>query len=364
MAGATLALALANTGLEIQLLDRARFPRQVACGEGLSLAGATILDSLPGMGNLFDLPHEKLFSYRIVGKSDIQIGNNSSKPRVIGIQRSILDTELHRVISNYPQITIRPECSVVEVLQSGESVTATLADGEQIRARCLVLASGKNRALLDRAGFKVTSYMRDRKYGVSAHFVAKHPTQATGMVVFVESDYEVYCTPVGAGLWNVNLLATKERLSQLARNKRLLALALSSLDRLEISADQVSPFVGAGPFGFRASEVRRGRIWLVGDVRESLDPVGGMGMTHAILTSCSAAWQIRQYQRVLFSPTLTVPSSTHLRTMTEGARFLIRGIGRSSWLSYLAQPGLLQVVENRMQARLHALLAQLVGVGL
>jgi hypothetical protein len=50
--------------------------------------------------------------------------------------------------------------------------------------------------------------------------------------------------------------------------------------------------------------------------------------------------------------------------MTEGARFLIRGIGRSSWLSYLAQPGLLQVVENRMQARLHALLAQLVGVGL
>ena len=51
-AGATTAALLARAGLDVVLLDRARFPRAKACAEFLSPQAARVLDRLEVLGEV------------------------------------------------------------------------------------------------------------------------------------------------------------------------------------------------------------------------------------------------------------------------------------------------------------------------
>src|SRR5437773_12265368 len=64
VAGATTARLLAETGHHVILLDRARFPRDKPCGEGVMPTGVRLLDRL---GVLAKIPAEQRHILRGVG---------------------------------------------------------------------------------------------------------------------------------------------------------------------------------------------------------------------------------------------------------------------------------------------------------
>src|SRR5205807_2242668 len=64
VAGAATARLLAETGQQVILLDRARFPRDKPCGEGVMPTGVRLLDRL---GVLAKIPPERRHILRGVG---------------------------------------------------------------------------------------------------------------------------------------------------------------------------------------------------------------------------------------------------------------------------------------------------------
>jgi flavin-dependent dehydrogenase len=360
IAGLPLAISLGRNGFSVCVVEKASFPRRTPCGEGLSVAGADALRALLSV-DLFQKEHTKLAGYQIIGKRNLLIGNTHTDPRVIGIQRTVLDATLLEEIGKIPQITLLESNFVTSVNESAAGASVTLRGGGTIHAKFVVLANGRNQVLLansksgkSKSGVGASS---EGRYGLSAHFRISPSKSFNHMCVLVKPQLELYCTPVGSDLVNVNLLTSKDKLSALSKGTQLDYLVSELFDRLHLDATQTSSFIGAGPFGSRATSPRGGRILAIGDALESLDPIGGMGMTHAILSARRASQLITNSLHGASQSKVAaeLASLAHLRTMTNGAKFLVRDVGTSLCLSHLVHPWFVSVIEKRMQIGLRQL---------
>jgi hypothetical protein len=85
-----------------------------------------------------------------------------------------------------------------------------------------------------------------------------------------------------------------------------------------------------------------------------------MGMTHAILSAQIAAAQLEQLLPAnCIGSKLTINrinnSIRQIRFMTNGAHFLVRGVGRSPLLGSVLGASLFNCIEEQMQFRLQKL---------
>ena len=366
LAGATAALCLAREGLKVALLEKNRFPRRTPCGEGLSVFTAKALLGLLDK-QLDDLPHQKLGYYRVVGPRVVDFKGKDGEPQVIGVSRESLDDLLLSKIREHKNITLMEGEAAEEVLQSQEAATVRTAKGYRVQSRQVILATGKNRKLLSRLGF---TFRRARweRYGMSAHFRLDRELKDPGVVIKVKPGFEVYTTPVQPKLINLAFLGSKAAIGALSCPTELDRAVALAFDELGHRGEQVEKFVGAGPFGFRAKSHQKGRVLLVGDALETLDPIGGMGMTQAVLTALYASHAILDGLENEKSPDLAGRIASrasrsdrlHLRRMTFGARFAVGCWGRSSLVAYLVPATLLQFVERRLHHRLSESFSRLV----
>lgn len=355
IAGLPLAISLARNGFSVCVVEKGSFPRRIPCGEGLSISGANALQALLSV-ELFQKEHAKVAGYQIIGKRSLIVGSTHSEPRVIGIQRTVLDAALLEEIKKTPNITLLESSFATSVQESQSGASVNLRGDGTLRAKFVVLANGRNQNLLanSKVGIRHSS---EGRYGLSGHFRIRPSKKFNHMCVLVKPQLELYCTPVGNNLVNVNLLTSKEKLIALSKRTGLDSLVSELFDRLNLDAEQASSFIGAGPFGSRAKPQGGGRILAIGDALESLDPIGGMGMTHAILSARRASQLITNS---LHGPSLVedpceFTSLAHLRTMTSGAKFLVRDVASSLCLSHLIPPWFISLVEKQMQVGLRRL---------
>jgi flavin-dependent dehydrogenase len=107
--------------------------------------------------------------------------------------------------------------------------------------------------------------------------------------VFLFSRGEVYLTPTGKSSANVSLLGAPEFVSSLLPTEALSNWLVQHREKLGASFELESPALGAGPLNsFRLGAVLSGAL-LVGDACETFDPIGGMGMSHAVESGRLAA---------------------------------------------------------------------------
>src|SRR5262249_51899775 len=147
VAGATTARLLAEAGHHVILLDRARFPRDKPCGEGVMPTGVRLLDRL---GILATIPPEQRHTLRGVGfvvsgrdrvRGDFPDAGEGHN-RGLGVKRLVLD---HRVLEH------ARAHAAVEVRESEPAIDAHWPSGEvaevstpraRYRARVVVGADG------------------------------------------------------------------------------------------------------------------------------------------------------------------------------------------------------------------------------
>jgi flavin-dependent dehydrogenase len=98
-------------------------------------------------------------------------------------------------------------------------------------------------------------------------------------------DSEIYCTPVSENRLNVSILGSKKAVAAFARPEQLPKL-LAEIERTVgfRGVLAASPLGAVGLGGVRRRSFHQGAV-LVGDCCESMDPIGGMGMTHALISS-------------------------------------------------------------------------------
>ena len=284
--GATTALLLARGGHDVVLVDRARFPRDKACGEGVMPPGVEALRRL-GV-------HEQVLATGarpIRGVTyQLQAGGPSvhvpfpappegGPPEGLGVRRTSFDDVLLGAVRREPRATLR----------EGERVTGLFRDASQgvaginttagkISARIVIGADGLHSQIRAWSGLRTQSQARMR-YGLAGHW--RVDTRGRDAVtVTLAGDHEWYEAPVGPDLLLVSILTHRSRPPMTARTyPDAVRRGVAGL----ADAELLSGPLGAASFHQRVRTVAEGGVFLVGDASGYDDPTTGDGIAIGIL---------------------------------------------------------------------------------
>lgn len=283
LAGSSAALSLARAGMSVAIFDKASFPRRKACGEGLSELALAEFKRL-GLGEqVRALGSNSFFGYSIWNEGDSHsLAFSPSRERGIGIERVQLDQLLFRTAAAESDVCVFEGTRIVSVEQSADFVSVRSRDRE-FRARYLVLADGANSVLASR--LQIPGVFRSSKWGWSMTLDGEYAQALETVPIVLGKKYEFFCTPVSDNKLTVSVVAGKSILPE-TLTLEFQKSVLTELKRVAgFVGEIVAPPMAVGPIGAASRQVVNGRILLCGDCAESLDPIGGMGMTHALLSA-------------------------------------------------------------------------------
>lgn len=277
LAGAMSALELGRAGHRVALIDKATFPRKKACGEGLSTFAVGLLNS----AGVSILPRP-VNGYRIWKDSRCQ--SLGTDQMAVGIRRLELDHALVSAALKFDSITpmFGEKIRRVEFTRSNVSVTS---DKGTLTARSIILADGGHSVTARRLGVpeRVGKLMR---YGASLSCRVSAPLRS--VEILLRPEFESYVTPIDDTHVNIAFVGTERANAALLRPKYFLAEIAELSKTLQREFSEFEPTIGVGAVAPRTRPAVFGPALLAGDACESLDPVSGMGMTHALLSGQNA----------------------------------------------------------------------------
>jgi geranylgeranyl reductase family protein len=309
--GATAALQLAQLGIECIVVDKAVFPRDKVCGDGLSGKVLTLLERIDkGIGERLQQAMFKLDSWGVTFVAPNRIGmdipyrlnyqQDKSNPRGFVCKRIDFDNFLVEELKRRSEIRLFEGVSIDKYELKADGYHLSSKDGSfQVKADIVIVANGAHSGFTkDVAGIK----MEPKHYvaGIRAYYKG-----VTGLHQdsFIELHFlknmlpgYLWIFPLPNGEANVGV----GMLSNSARNKKvnLKQLMLATLatdptmkDRFA-NAELVGPIDGYGlPLGSKKRKLHGERYMLVGDAGYLIDPFTGEGIGNALYSGRIAAQQ-------------------------------------------------------------------------
>jgi flavin-dependent dehydrogenase len=277
-AGLATALHAAREGLRVLVLDRAAWPIDKACGEGLMPGGARRLEDLGVLGRVDPAARAPFVGIRYVQEDGRALEARFRGGAGVGIRRVALSAALAAAAREAGALL--ETATVRDQRTDGAGVELDTSAGP-VRAALLVGADGLASPVRSRAGLSPapTSAAAPRRFGVRRHLAV--PPWSPFVEVHWTVGAEAYVTPVGAGV-NVAFLwaAAEGGASFDALLARFPALAA----RLA-GAPFESEARGAGPLLRRASARVGPRVALVGDAAGYVDAITGQGLSLSLLSA-------------------------------------------------------------------------------
>ena len=310
-AGSTLALILAHEGLHVTIMDKARFPREVICGDALSGQVRNVLKRMPdGIYEDFISTVEKTPSWGIrfysPGQEALDLPfllthtENQETPGFI-CPRIIFDNFLFQRMKRYPTIVIHQGEAVNTLKRSGNGVELT-TDHRTIRTRVVAGADGLNsivrRTFSERKLDKSYYCMAIRAYftGVTGF----HPENFIDLI-FLRDLLPAYfwIFPEVAGRANVGLglpyravvekrLSLKKVMQEMIRTHPLIA------PRFLTATMVTNPKARGLALSRDLDNLSGERYLLLGDAALLVDPFSGEGIGTAMASGESAAAVIKE----------------------------------------------------------------------
>jgi flavin-dependent dehydrogenase len=282
-AGLAAALALAQSGREVTVLDCARPPIDKACGEGLlpdSLAALNKLGvALTGLGA--DLRGIRFLGAQAQVSSDFPNGTGKGLRRVL----------LHE------QLMARAEQMGVRLLWGVKNVTTERGcvrfSGGQIETKLIVGADGQKSSVRKQAGLDQFKTEK-RRFGFRRHYALAPWSQY--VEVYWGDCFQIYVTPVSENQVGVALLSSHPHLRLQSAIGRTPALAQKLA-----GADPTTAELGSLSVSRRLRRVSCDGYVLLGDASGSVDAITGEGMCLAFrqseaLVNALNARDMRLYQ--------------------------------------------------------------------
>lgn len=347
LAGSSLALRLAQAGIRSVLIDRAHFPRRKPCGEGLSAIGVRALQKLQLKEKLLAAPHQPYFGYRIwnsYGATELAV-QTDKEPRGVGIQRLVLDQViLSAALLNRDVDGIFGE--IVREIHEVDTGYEVRTNTGPILARHVVLADGANSMLRRKLALPLQR-PSTKRVAWSMSFVGQGAAPPQELInIFLAEHYEVYCTALGENRMNISILSDDSaKLAMLREEKQLSPMLQEVKQALRCEGELADPPLGMAGFGAAAEKSWWHGVLLIGDCAESLDPIGGMGMTHALESSALAADALIAVLQEGKNPAAEFETyhakreevARPLRTFTRMVHAVLSRLGRSSIFSQLGK---------------------------
>jgi menaquinone-9 beta-reductase len=285
-AGASTALLLAREGLDVLLIDRARFPRDKPCGEFLTPATRPILEELGVWSNLRKEGLTEIPSMRLVAPSGrtAEYRPEANKPAGYAARRLTLDAAVLRAAGE-AGVEVWESCSLRGLIRErgtvvGLEVTRGGSGRTAVRSRLVIGADGTH-SLVARSLGLVRPIRRLQRVAIVSHWQGL-PEKAS---IEMRSSGGVVCGvgPLGAGSANVTLVARTTEAARIAgRPGEYLEQSISENFRdlaEQLRTGSREPVVRTvGCFGHFTTRATAAGVLLVGDAATFVDPFTGEGI--------------------------------------------------------------------------------------
>ncbi len=295
-AGAATAWFLARAGVDVLLLDMARFPRDKPCAEYLSPQASRILDTIGVLQTLEASGAAQLTGMQIhapngrsfTGRFAADHGYHGFRDRGLALPRLQLDATL-LAAARQAGARVVEQTHVTDLLYDGSRVAGVEARtsdvGQRSFSAALVIGADGLRTRVGRRLGLVRRGRWPRRIALVAHFAnVQHVGSLGEMHVF--SDGYVGLADVGNGVTNVALVvpakwaqersaSPDEMFAQWLQNKPALASRF-------VGARSLRGFAATGPFNTRARTAWAPGTALVGDAADFFDPFTGEGIYTAL----------------------------------------------------------------------------------
>jgi flavin-dependent dehydrogenase len=326
--GSTLALLLRRLGVRTLLLDRARFPRDKPCGEGLLPEGARVLAGLGVDLGAVGFPPLAGVRYRLPGAGEV-VGSFAGP--AFGVRRLRLDALLAERAEAETGVHVRG-------LASAAGGWALETSRGRLLTPTVVAADGLRSPLRRRLGWEGRPGPGSARYGLVGHLDVPGHDFAHVTVTLLDG-LETYLAPTAPDELLVVVLGGRGRLRAPGRGVETSYLESVAAAHPELAGARLRGRVrGSGPFGVGALRVAAGGAFLCGDAAGFLDPLTGDGMAAglaqaAVLAPLIAAgggerpyqrWHAARWRRRLALGRIALL----LTTSRPAALRALRGLGR------------------------------------
>jgi menaquinone-9 beta-reductase len=298
-AGSAMAIALAQRGYAVVLVDKQRFPREKFCGDFVNPINWPIFRQLGVEERVLAQPHAAVTGFRLTSCSGAEAGSPLSTENQcmvgLGIRRAQLD-QLLLEQAGEAGATIRTGCRIERLLRSGQGWRFGTSTHETWRAKLLVGADGRNSWIAQQLGMNSKAVMHGRSIGFQARLTC--PGAVCNKV-------EIHLFPggyagvigLGDGTLNLCLSIDKRKLPRERIEEFLLGQCLPqnpSLNAILRRSERVSRFHSAYPVYSAPRRCFTESALLVGDAARVSEPVTGEGVYFAMQSGVLAAETIHE----------------------------------------------------------------------
>lgn len=287
LSGATAARLLGEAGCSVALIEPEIFPRRKCCGEGLSELGLACLRDLGLWTEELQESAYPFYGYDIcfLDGQHLDLTASDSRPQGYGISRTLLDTTVFRAAIDKPSVRWFHN-RVQTLLKIPEGWSIVLNSGKSIQAEILIAACGAGvQKLFPDARVQNSKITR---HGVSfwcrGTWAEKDPTR---VYIHHRPEGQYIITPLGLHCINFSVLLNRS--SVIPNKTEIIETACNIANEKGFIISDVTDTRGAPEIHSASIDETAATAYLLGDAVERFDPIGGMGMAHALYSAVLAA---------------------------------------------------------------------------
>nr|WP_198424033.1 geranylgeranyl reductase family protein [Microlunatus antarcticus] len=299
-AGSAAAAWAARHGLDVLLADAAAFPRDKACGDGLTPRAMAELERL-GLAAWASgrVTNRGLRAHGFGQVLELPWPGGHLPDHGSAVPRTELDDRI-RLVADASGARMLLGARAVDVVRHGEQVTAVLFDTAEgrveVTCRWLVVADGVRSPLGRMLG---RTWHRETAYGVAARGYAETGRDDDWISSHLElrgergellSGYG-WIFPLGGGRVNVGVgtLATAKRPANVSLKPLMRYYADGQTERFALTSEVRDPSSALLPMGGAVSGVSGPNWLLIGDAAACVNPLNGEGIDYGLETGRFAA---------------------------------------------------------------------------